>query len=144
MSMMQEWFDKTIREAKKELFEAISRDCEVFVAVNLEHEGVRLPEHLKQGDRIAIKFSHRYEYKLDVEEEGVSQVLRFGGEDFPVFVAWDAIFTISEECGGRHATWPFHGPKALRPEEPVWFQLDEDTQVILHPDGTVRSPEYIH
>lgn len=142
ISALQARFNQDVRAAKREIFEAISAQTEVFVAMNLEHEGVRIPEHLRKGDRLTLKFSQRYEYKLEVLDEGVAQILRFGGEDFPVFVAWDAIFIISEQKG-RSGTWPWSAPKALRLTSDALLSGEEGDHK-LSPDGVISKVEYIH
>lgn len=101
------------RQHKIDSFNDLADRGEVYVHVNLSEFGVRVPERLKQGFEVVLKFSKRYGYKLEVLEEGVSQILSFQGEDFPVFIEWNAIFVIRDESNTRGFTYPWSAPKEL-------------------------------
>lgn len=146
MELSQERFNVLCRGAKIEMFKKIIETAETFVLINLEHEGVRVPEALRKLDQshLVLKFSNRYDYRLDVLEEGIEQRLRFNGEEFPVFIAWDAMFGI-HDGGPNQAAWPFHAPTKLRGEEPATVSFNgEGPETLVLPDGTLQDPQTIH
>lgn len=139
-------FDLDVWAAKRKLFDELAESTEVYVHINLDTEGVRVPERFtKSEDRtLILKFSPRYDYRLEVLEEGVSQILKLGGEDFEVFIAWDAMFAIRDERAIKVGQWHWSAPMAKRPDRPVLMTTESGHELVITPEGVVFEPTYSH
>ena len=72
-------------------FGAMTLVDETRVAFDGRFPGVEVPERLREPV-VMLKFSPRYDTPLQVDGDGVRQVLSFKGEHFPCFVPWAAMF----------------------------------------------------
>lgn len=111
------------RADKIKVFTDLIDRGEVFVHANTRAYGVRVPPRLLEaGPQVVMKFSKNYGPKLEILEEGIEQALSFQGEQFPVFISWDAIFTIRDESGTIGIAFPWSAPDELvKVEEPKQY-----------------------
>lgn len=130
------------RTLKYHFFKALTEETEAFVHINLEKKEALLPEHLNKGPTTVLKFSPRYGPRLDIMEEGIRQTLTFQGQDFDIFVSWDAIFAIRDESAHKQRMWRWDGPASLVKDEEMLVTLGHMEVVVKN--GNVEFPSYNH
>jgi hypothetical protein len=75
------------------VFGAMTLVEETKVTFDGRFPGVEVPDRLRVQFQV-LKFRPRYDTPLQVDGDGIRQVLSFKGEHFPCFVPWGARFRV--------------------------------------------------
>ena len=74
----------------------------VFVYINRNVPGIKLPSHIPDGESIALQFGYDLPIPipdLQFDDDTVQASLSFGGQRFYVVVPWASVFAITNEDG---------------------------------------------
>ncbi len=102
----------TLEKDKRTTVEAALDDGIVMLHIDSRRDGVEVPGHLLGDPRLLLNIAHGFRLPaLEVDDDGVYAVLRFGNQDCDCRIPWDAIYAITQpEFEQKGVLWPASMP----------------------------------
>ena len=98
----------TLEQDKRAAVETALDDGIVMLHIDARRDGVDVPGHLLGDPQLLLSVAYGFRLPaLDVDDDGIYAVLRFGSQDFGCTIPWNALYAITQpEFEGRGVLWP--------------------------------------
>lgn len=108
--------DESWAPDKRKLVEELLAEGPVLVRVDARSEGVHVPEDFRNDPRLVLRFGYGLSpaiADLDIDEEGISGTLTFGGRPFHCILPWRSLYAVVAEPEQRGMVWPEDVPEEV-------------------------------
>ena len=110
--MMSSTKNTLIIEKYKSLTKLLDSDDYVLVHLNPKNKDLIVPDHLAQDPSVTLKLSRYFRGQLEINEDGISAELLFGGSYFTCSIPYDALWGCTSEQG-ENIIWPESTPEEV-------------------------------
>lgn len=104
---------------KRKLVEELLAEGPVLVRVDARADDVQVPEQFRNDPRLVLRFGYSLSpaiADLEVDEEGISGTLTFGGRPFHCMLPWSSLYAVVAEPEQRGMVWPEDVPEEVLEE----------------------------
>jgi len=101
---------------KREFVEELLGRGAVLLHIDARDEAVRVPDHLRGDPKLVLRFGYGLSpaiVDLDIDEEGISGTLTFGGSPFHCVLPWSSIYATVSDVDQQAMVWPDDVPTAV-------------------------------
>jgi len=101
---------------KREFVEDLLGRGAVLLHIDARTDGAQVPEHLRGDPKLVLRFGHGLApaiRDLEVDDEGVSGTLTFGGAPFHCMLPWNAVYAAVSEADQQAMVWPDDVPSTV-------------------------------
>ncbi|MBI5493779.1 MAG: stringent starvation protein B [Deltaproteobacteria bacterium] len=120
----------TKRDALNQLLE----DGITMVYLDARAPGVDVPRALRGNPNLRLNVSRRFPRPLEVEEDGMTAVLSFGGVPYRCIIPWRAVFGMLSQATHKELLWP----------EDIPPELLDGADELAEPAGPPRDKAPLH
>lgn len=120
----------------------VNNDCTPYLLVDTTVPGIDVPDQFAGEDQVVLNLAPTAIREMDVSDEAVMFLARFGGRAFQICVPIAAVMAIYTKENGQGMVFEVETPsEEVRLIETEVFEKSVDTESGSDPKGPVRPPK---